>query len=190
MLKKAFYIVCVSLALFSCKSREEEPLANPIQIRAYFPISEFVVEQIQLLEGSKIEKELIVNEDLEQTTQRLDSASWRKELDWFIQMDINKASLATAYEVTEENGKTIHRLKEGEKASLKEMVVFREGQAVKEITLIAEESNTFYGSQTNARLTTDPATGVIDHYELESSQKVWFLDPNTLKVKSRVLREN
>jgi hypothetical protein len=190
MLNKTFYILFVSVALLSCKPGEKEPLANPIQIRAYFPISEFVIEQIELLEGTAVEKELFVNESLERTTQRLDSAGWRKELDWFIQIDINKASLATAYEVTEENGKTIHKLKEGEKASLKEMVVHREGQAVKEITLVAEESNTFYGSQTNARLTTDPATGRISFYELESRQKVWFLDPNTLKVNSRVLTDN
>jgi len=179
-------LIILSGVFFSCEQEEEELLKNPVQIDTYFPLSQFINEQIQKLDGRSVSKELLINGERHQVEQVLNQRDWREEFDWFIQSDINKSSLAQSYH-TEESGNTIrHTLKPGEKGTLQEMVVIYDGEQVKEIRIVSSRDNTFYSSIATSRLTTGN-DGIINSYRMESTQKVWFLNPNNLLVSSEVL---
>lgn len=161
-------------------------MKNPTQIDQYFPISDFLYEQISRLNGIAVQKTVVMNGESQVVEQVLSQREWREEFDWFIQADINKASLAQSYETIKDDEVTRHILKPGEKGTLKEMeVIYKAGQ-VKEINFLTRDENTFYLSETTSRLTTGD-NGLINLYTLESSQKVWFLSPNELLVKSEVM---
>ncbi|MBS9523529.1 hypothetical protein KI659_05790 [Litoribacter alkaliphilus] len=179
-------ICAVVWMLASCGNQVEKPIKNPTQIDTYFPISDFINKQIDGLEGVDLRKDLYVNGDHEQVRQQLTREQWRSELDWFIQADINKASLATAYDIVDENGTTSYRLKPGENSNIEEMTVIYDGDRVDEILVKAFDKNTFYQSETMAKLSTDPVSGNLSTYELETTQKVLLLSPRVLKVKSQV----
>jgi len=171
--------------LISCESAEEELLKNPVQIDEYFPLSQFIDEQIQHLDGRTVRKELLINGESHQVEQDLNERDWREEFDWFIQSDINKASLAQSYHTEQLGNRVRHTLKPGEKATLQAIEVLYDGEQVKEISIVSSRKNTFYRSNASSRLTTGD-DGIINSYRMESTQKVWFLDPNNLLVISEV----
>ena len=183
-LRRLVLIITVGL-LTSCDSEEEALLKNPVQIDNYFPISQFINEQIPLLEGRSVHKELVINGENHEVKQVLNERDWREEFDWFIQSDINKASLAQSYQTEEIGDRVRHTLKLGEKGTLQEMEVLYDGEQVKEIIIVSARENTFYRSNASSRLTTGD-DGIIKSYQMESTQKVWFLQPNILQVNSEV----
>jgi len=185
MTLRLFVFIIMAGVLFSCESEEEELLKNPVQIDEYFPLSQFIDEQIQQLDGRSVKKELLINGESHDVVQVLDERDWREEFDWFIQSDINKASLAQSYHTEEIDNMVRHTLKSGEKGTLQVMEVLYDGKQVREINIISTRENTFYRSNASSRLTTGD-DGIINTYRMESTQKVWFLNPNNLLVVSEV----
>jgi hypothetical protein len=181
------YLILILLTgwLSSCESKEEALLKNPVQIDQYFPISQFVNEQISLLDGRSVSKQVVMNGESHQVEQVLYERDWREEFDWFIQSDINKASLAGAYHTEEIGNTTRHTLKPGEKGVLQQLEVIYEGSQVKEIRMLSSRENTFYASNASSIITTGE-DGLISTYHIESTQKVWFLNPNNLTVTGEI----
>lgn len=173
-------------AFFSCGTEEEALIKNPTQIDQYFPISDFINQQISRLDGYAVKKTVVMNGEGHEVDQVLFERDWREEFDWFIQSDINKASLAQSYETEKTEHVTRHILKPGEIGVLKQMEVLYENGEVKEINFTTSKENTFYCSNSYSRITTGN-DGLIDSYSLESNQKVWFLSPNEMKVNSQVI---
>jgi len=174
--------------LSSCESKEENLLKNPVQIDQYFPLSQYFNEQITHLDGRSVQKNVTINGESHQVEQVLHERDWREEFDWFIQSDINKASLAGAYHTEEDGNITRHTLKPGEKGILQVLEVTYDGEKVKEIRMATSRENTFYASNASSRITTGQ-DGLINTYYIESTQKVWFLNPNNLTVSSEVLTD-
>jgi hypothetical protein len=188
MTLRLFVLIMLTGVLISCDSEEETLLKNPVQINNYFPISQFIDGQIPLLDGQVVRKEVDINGERHQVEQVLNERDWREEFDWFIQSDINKASLAQSYHIEEMGNLVSYTLKPGEKGTLQKMEVLYDGDQVKEINILSSRKNTFYRSNASSRLTTGE-DGVINTYRMESTQKVWFLDPNKLLVVSEVQRK-
>ncbi|WP_246581584.1 hypothetical protein [Echinicola shivajiensis] len=187
-MKKRFSIVLLSGLLLSCSEGEKQPLANPTQIDKYFPLKDFVEEQINSLDGQKVGKLSLINGDEQTSEVILDKDAWRKELDIFIQSDINKAANSSSYETIEKDGKLTHRLKEGAKGSIKLIEIsYAEGSdRVSSIYFESEEDNMFYESSAEGVLEMNE-TGALEQYEVSGFQKVWFLEPNKIKVQGEVI---
>ena len=177
--------------LFSCTEGEKQPLANPTQIDKYFPLKALVVEQLEALDGKEVQKETFINGEKETNTVTLDQEQWRKELDAFIQADINKAANSTAYEIQENGSEKVYLLKPEAIGNIKELRVnyqSPEHNHLKEVTFLAKSENLFYESSTQGRLHIDESTGHITAYSVEGSQKVWFLSPNKITVEGKVTK--
>lgn len=184
MLKKGWVVLIVGLIL-SCSQENGQPMDNPTQIEKYFPLKAFVENQIDLLDGTTVSKSIAIKGKMEETKLRMDAESWRRELDIFIQADINKASLATAYETEERDGLTIYRLKQGEKSAIQEIQVSYEGEQVRQINFKAYQDDFFYKSASEGELIVD-TSGRIEAYEVAGIQNVWFLSPNEMLVKGKI----
>lgn len=170
----------------SCSEDNRQPMDNPTQIDNYFQLKDFVENQIELLDGSTVRKSVGIEGKVEDTEVRMDAEAWRKELDIFIQADINKASLATAYETEEKEGLTVHRLKSGEKSSIQEIKVAYQGEQISRINFKAYHNEIFYTTGSEGELVVD-ASGQICSYQVHGTQKVWFLSPNEMLIKGEIL---
>src|SRR5690606_4124234 len=90
----------------SCSQEKAQPMDNPIQIDNYFPLKSFIEQQVELLDGAKVSKSIAIKGKEDHVEVLMDAEAWRKELDIFIQSDINKASLASSYDTEENPGLT------------------------------------------------------------------------------------
>ena len=182
-------LLVLSLGMvFSCGQEKEQIMGNPTQIDKYFPLKEFVENQVDLLDGATVRKSMHLKDQVETTELELDAEAWRKELDIFVQSDINKASLATAYDTEEKEGLTLYRLKKGEKSAIKELEISYKDNQVHQINFIAYQDDFFYKTGSTGELVIDMASGVLNSYRVTGSQKVWFLSPNEMKVEGQILR--
>src|SRR5690606_9591542 len=186
MLKKALMVFMLGLPL-SCAQDKAQPMDNPIQIAKYFPLKAFVEKQVELLDGSKVRTSIPVKGEEDHVEVSMDAEAWRKDLDIFIQSDINKASLASSYDTEEKPGLTVHRLKSGENSSIKEIRIAYEGDQVSQVDFISHQEEIFYASRSVGHLSIDTSSGSIRSYEVSGSQKEWLLPVNEMTVRGEIL---
>ncbi|MEX2591629.1 MAG: hypothetical protein WD426_02560 [Anditalea sp.] len=187
MIRNAQIILIFGLIL-SCKQDEGQPMDNPTQIDKYFLLKDFVEKQISLLDGAKVRKFTSIKGEEESSVLEVDAEKWRKELDIFIQADINKSALISSYETEENSNFQIHRLKPGEESPIQEMKVAYEGNQVSQISFISHQENLFYTAGSVGRLIVDTTSGKIKRYHVTGTQKVWFLSPNEMEVKGEIIQ--
>jgi len=183
--QKVIYPLLLAGILISCEKNEKLGFANPTQIDAYFPLSDFLQESVGKLEFAEVVKEIHFNDDTEIVDFTLDSLAWRQELDFFFQADINKAALASSYETKEEYGLLIHQLKPNEKGDIKMIKVRKQSGKVVAIKILSVISNLFYKSTVEGMIKMD-ASEEVSSYELSGEQKVWFLPATKLHVEGKV----
>lgn len=152
----------------------------------YFPVKDFIEVQAQKLSGRTIYKEVNVNGEKESSTQVLNEEDWLKELDFFIQADINRPALASAYETQRSDRFLIHELKEGEKSKIKKVVVEYVRGDMKQISFQSKTENPFYTSQTRGIVILHGQTGLIDNFSVETIQEVIFSKPNKIVISAHV----
>jgi hypothetical protein len=182
---KIIYLLLWVATFISCKKEEKLPFANPTQIDLYFPLSDFLNEGIADLGPARVVKEIRFNDETEEVAITMDNDVWRQELDFFFQADINKASLASSYETTEEPGLLLHQLKPNEKGNIKWIKVRKKSGRVSEIVILSENENLFYRSTVEGTIKLDEKER-ISSYSMSGNQKVWFLSPTNLQVDAKV----
>src|SRR5690554_2500493 len=136
MLKTATIFLLLGL-LWSCEQGKQQPLDNPTQIDKYFQLKDFVEGQVSRLDHATVRKTMGIKGEQEVLQQQFNSDEWRRELDVFVQADINKASLASAYETIKNDTLTLHQLKPGEKSSVQEISVSYQAGKINRISFIA-----------------------------------------------------
>lgn len=173
------WIGCLFL-LLACGKTEQGPLENPTQLDKYFPLVQFVQNQISLLDGMRVAKRVAINGREEEVSMVLNAEGWRKELDLFIQADINKNSLASSY-ITEESPELLrHTLISGEKGEIQMLTVHRTADKISRIDFSFKKENLFYLSEGSGSLKLRPDGKYISSYEVKGYQKVWFLPSNVM----------
>ncbi|WP_162340962.1 hypothetical protein [Cyclobacterium salsum] len=183
--RNSLLLMLAGILLISCKEEESRPFANPTQIDTYFPVSDFLEEKIKKSEGVAVSKVIQFNEESEEVRFQPDQEAWRKELDFFFQADINKAAFATAYSTKEEEGLLVHRLKPGEKGTIKEIRVQKRRDRVVSIRVETLNDNLFYHSEVSGEIRLD-AEENLTGYQLLGNQKVWFISPTRLRVTAEI----
>src|SRR5690606_10005621 len=127
----------------------------------YFLLKDFVEDQLVRLDRASVRKTTRIKGKEEKTVQQLGLEEWRKELHIFIQADINKSSLASAYYTEEDGHVTVHRLKEGEKSPIQEIKVAYEDGKISQISFVSKKESLFYASGVEGELLMDPHTGLL-----------------------------
>lgn len=153
---------------------------------AYFPVKEFVEVQIPKLNGKSVFKVININGEKEESEITPTQEEWMKELDFFLQIDINKPIFSDAYDTQRSEKYLIHELKEGEKGKIKKIVVHYINGEVKEISFVLKTQNPFYSSQTRGVLMIHGLTGEIDTYTLENVQEIVFFRPNRMIISASI----
>ncbi|MCR9014552.1 hypothetical protein [Aquiflexum gelatinilyticum] len=183
-MKNSLIAVLVSVTLLGCVAENNN--GNDSET-VYFPVKDYIEVTALNLEGAGIIKELNLNGEKETIRDTLTAEKWLEELDFFIKADISRPSLAGSYETQRSPEFLIHSLKEGEKGEVQKIVVKYEDEVIKEVSFSIKNSNLFYTSETRGVIFNQSLTGKLDHFVVETMQKVIFLKPNKMIINASVV---
>lgn len=173
-------------AAFACTPKPQ-PSAEPImEVLPYFDLKGYIEQEIPKVDGAKVAKISRVQQKEESAEVIYSVQDWKEELDIFFQADINKPSLAQSYDTQLNSSYLTHTLLPGEKGKVKEITVRYDKDKPSGITVKLVEENMFYTSTTIGQVYFNVETLTLDHYSVESTQKIWFLKPNNMKIMGAV----
>ena len=166
-------------AAFSCTPTSQEPKLEKLP---YFDVKSFLNLEIGKLDSMTVIKNSIINGE-EHTAEVVYSIQdWKEEFDYFYQSDINIPSLASSYSTETKSDYLIHRLLPDTKGKVKEITIRYFQNYPASISFKMKEENLFFSSSTLGELYLNQYTGKLDHYQIETTQKVMFLKPTQIKI--------
>lgn len=184
----SLFILLISLVGFSCSESTLEIDQPEMEVLPYFDLNGFIEKEIRELGTVKVIKNSRINGDEQSIEQEYTPEDWEKELAVFVEADINKATYVQSYTTEVDTKYLVHELKEGEKGRLKNMTITYGEDEVTQLTIKLKKESLFYTSTTTAALYFSARTFNLDHYSIETTQKVMFMSPNNIKI-SGVIRK-
>ncbi|MDZ7896567.1 MAG: hypothetical protein U5N85_00855 [Arcicella sp.] len=180
-MKKLVYILSLVIGFSACQSETTE-----VKIKKYYDLKGLIEKQIEALksEKPKVQKNILVNESAENQT--IDSLDWAKELDFFIQADLNKPAFVSSYQTDSSSMGVKYILKATEKLPVKFLEVNRMGEDGVEIKALVSNNNYLYDTERNLKLSLK--NGQLIDYQIDGFQKVVFGDKKIFKVNGKILR--
>ena len=180
-MKKLVYVLCLMLGISACQSKSAE-----MKVKKYYDLKGLVERQIESLksEKPKVQKDILVNEVSENQT--VDSLDWTKELEFFIQADLNKPAFVSSYRVDSSSMGVKYFLKETENLPVKFLEINRLGEDGIEIKALVANNNYLYDTERNLKLALKQ--GQLIDYQIDGFQKVVFGKKKNFKVNGKVLR--
>lgn len=183
----ATLIVGVLLGMALACTPKPKPVETPLMEKLpFFDLSGYLDQEISKMSGAKVAKISRVQDQEESAEVVYSIQDWKEELDVFYQADINRPSLALAYDTKIQKNYLTHTLLPDEKGKVKEITVRYDKETPTRITVKLIEKNLFYSSTIIGTLYFNVSTFRIDHYAVESTQKIWFVDPNHMKIMGAV----
>ena len=173
-------------AAFACTPKPEASPQAKMEKLPYFDLAGYIEQEIPKVDGANVSKLSRVQNQEEKADVVYSVQDWKEELDIFFQADINKPSLAKSYDTQLNSSYLTHTLLPGEKGKVKEITVRYDKDKPSGITVKLVEENMFYTSTTIGQVYFNVENQKLDHYSVESTQKIWFLKPNNMKIMGAV----
>lgn len=148
----------------------------------YFDLKGYVKMEAEKLDGSEVILSSRVQGKENREEKILTKIQWLEQFDTFIQSDINKPALYLSYDTKVKNNVLIHSIFQDADEKVKEIKITYIDDKVISATLKSSEENLFYSTSTSAELYMNYVTQKVDHYSIETTQKIWFLKPSNIKV--------
>jgi hypothetical protein len=177
-IKNYFAVLLFGMAI-ACSPNTEGPALEKLP---YFDLKSFINLELSKIEADSVLKTSVINGEEQVVDLLYTSEDWKEEFAAFYEADINVPSLATAYSTRTTPDQLIHELLPEAKGKVKEITVRYVQNYPVWITFRIKDENVFYTSTTLGELYMNQATGKIDHYKLETTQKVLFLSPTHIKI--------
>jgi len=176
-------LLFISLLLVGCTESETQN-----STKTYFDLAGLVNQQIIELNKNQplTHKNLTIEEKKEVlNTNKID---WQKELELFLQADINKQSYQLSYNKEETPQMAIYTLKEGENLAVKSLkIIFEEDKSAKNIEALIQTENYLYQSEKHLLMTFDK--NHLTHYQIEGWQELFIGKKKNFKVDGIVVRK-
>lgn len=178
-LKNTLASLLLAAAVVACAPAAEEPLRDALP---YFDLRAFLNLELKKLDGVKVIKTSEINGEKKVEELVYTEQDWKEELDYFYTADINLPSLATAYSTKTSTDNLIHKLLPEAKGKVKEISIRYVKNYPSWVSFKIKEENLFYSTTTLGEAYLNQSTGKLDHYSLETTQKVMFLSPTHIKI--------
>lgn len=178
----------ISLGLFIWTATSCAPSGEEVNLEKlpYFDLKGFLNLELAKLDSVTLIKTSMIN-GVEKTVEvQYTLSDWKEEFDYFYQSDINIPSLATSYSTETISDYLIHELLPDSKGKVKELRVRYYQNYPASISFKIKEENFFFFSSTTGDFFLNQNTGKLDHYSIESTQKVLFLKPTNIKISGLV----
>jgi hypothetical protein len=169
------------------------PEKNQARTGQYYDLASFVESQIGELDSLRPTVEKTVVSGNARETKQISAINWSKELDLFVQADLNKPAYRNSYQVEKVGDYTlIYRARPGEEVPVKYLKIEVDAAAGKprhvEVTITSE--NYLYNSEKKLFLHGSPdAQGRwrVREYQVSGYQQLAFFSKRPFEVKGRVL---
>ncbi|GAA4407192.1 hypothetical protein GCM10023187_27470 [Nibrella viscosa] len=187
-MKQAFVLFSIFGFLTSCDNPAKQSQTN-----RYFDVAGYIQRQIDTLAQQKptVMKRLLVEGEVNQ--KQVNDINWGRELELFLQADINKPAYRNSYIINQPNPLTWqYRLKAGEKLPVQALTVVLDSLYRKpsRIEALLVTDNPLYQSERRLLLESDAGAGQhwqLRHYRIDGFQQLTFFDRNTFSVEGRVV---
>ncbi len=166
-------------AAFSCVTSSEK---DKLEKLPYFDIKGFLDLELGKLDSTSVLKTSRINgeERTEEVTYTIQD--WKEELDYFYRADINIPSLSLSYSTETKSDYLIHKLLPDSQGKVKEIAIRYFQNYPASISFKMKEENMFFFYSTSGEFYMNQSTGKLDHYAIETTQKVLFLKPKNIKI--------
>jgi hypothetical protein len=174
----------ISLGLFLWTAISCVPNGDEVKLEKlpYFDLKGFLNLEIEKLDSLTVIKTSIINGVEKSQEVQYSLSDWKEEFDYFYRSDINIPSLATSYSTETISDYLVHKLLPDAKGKVKELRIRYYQNYPASISFKIKEENFFFFSSTNGNFYLNQNTGRLDHYSIETTQKVLFLKPTNIKI--------
>jgi len=176
---KQYFSFLLLGAVLACAPTKEEPALEKLP---YFNLKGFINLEISKIEGDSVLKTSEINGEEQLVDLQYDSAKWKEEFAAFYEADINVPSLAVSYATRTTPDQLIHELLPEAKGKVKDITIRYVQNYPVWVTFRLKDENMFYQSTTLGEIFLNQSTRQIDHYKIETTQKVLFLSPTHIKI--------
>jgi hypothetical protein len=171
------WLSCVFLGiiLHSCS----QPSQNKMQVKTYFDLKSYFEKEANQLNrvNLAIDKYVSINGNISQKSVRIED--FHKELNSFIDADINKAAWKNEFKVTRK-GDIITYLTSNQKIPVKKLEIQYQDKRVSSIYIVMKVDNMLYHSTDT--LTYKPN----QYYEIKKLQKIKLLEEKRYTIKGNL----
>ena len=180
-MKKVFGLLTFCALLSACNPEIKEG-----KIKKYFDLKGLIEIQIKTLNTQKplVQKTILMSGKSE--SQSVKTIDWAKELELFIQMDLNKPAFIQSYQVDSSSMSVKYELKDTEKLPVKYLTISRVGENGLSVEALVSNENYLY--QTERHLKLSLKNNKIDDYQIEGFQKIVFGDRKEFKINGVIRR--
>ncbi len=171
---KRYYVIPLFCIFFSCSERQEKIHYS------YFDIKDLFVKQITDL--SKNKPVFIKSAKLngEQETQELTTINWKKELEPFVESDLNKPAFVQSYNIVETDSTLQYLLKTGEKLPISSILLKRKKNQISNIEIAVNDENMLY--TWNKALIAEFEKGQLKKYSIKGNQKILIFEQENFHI--------
>lgn len=169
-------LLFISFLMFGCNESK-----NLNTTKFYYDLAGLINQQIsQLTKKQPITvKNLLIGEKTE--TLQTNDIDWKKELELFLQADLNKQSYQLSYEKDSTQNTVVYQLKKGEKLPVKTLKIeFDEEKSPKHIEALMQVENYLYKSEKHLSL--DLEKKLLKSYQIEGWQELFIGKKKGFKV--------
>ena len=183
-----YFILCTlfisGLVISGCE-KETSGKSGPLK---YYDIKGLIEKQIQTLEKENISVSKQSELDGEKETKTIDHINWQKELEPFIQADINKPAYVSSYRVERPDSNTIvYTLISTDHLLVKKLIIKTDSASKSPVEIKANlgSQNQLYRSE--REIIASFLDGKLKSYSVEGFQKLATLRKRNFKIEVTVL---
>ncbi|MGA0556216.1 hypothetical protein ACO2Q8_06185 [Larkinella sp. VNQ87] len=176
------YAFALLLGLAACSNPAREAPAG-----TYYDLKAYIEQQINQLQKQQptVVKQAGFGVEKEQTTTK--TIDWSRELDLFLQADINKQAYQSSYRKNRPDSLTYeYTLKTGESIPVQVLRIELDSttRQPRRVRATLRTKNSLYESERTVWLEADQ--GAIKHYHIEGFQQLAWLEPKRFLIDGRV----
>lgn len=184
-MKRLFFLL--TLGLLACT--EPQPTTSAT---SYFGLKSFIEQQIAQLSVQKplVDKTVEVKEQQEHLKTK--DIDWAKELDLFVQADLNKPAFMNSYESLTKGQEVIYTLKDGENLPVKSLKIVKD--AVSQLPVVVEATlrteNYLFTSEKQILLNTQVLPNAkcqLTRYQVKGYQQLILGSKQPFRIEGRIL---
>ncbi len=177
--------VIILLTFFALLSACNEDVKDN-QTNKYFDLKGLIEKQIKTLNTQKpmVQKSIAMADSLE--NQSVKTVDWTRELELFIQADLNKPAFTQSYRVDSSSMGVKYSLKEKEKLPVKYLSISRLGEDGISIEALINTNNYLY--ETERLLKLSIKDNELTDYQIDGFQKIVFGNKKVFKINGIIKR--
>ncbi|MCF0053092.1 hypothetical protein LXM25_23690 [Dyadobacter sp. LJ53] len=188
------FIKCISVLIVTCfitLTGCRDAATDPNEKKAYYDLKGFIENQIVYLNEKKPKVTKTVQLDGKEEVRVETGTDWKKELELFVQADINKPAYRNSYVVTRSDSSVYeYKIKDGENLPVRLLTIKVDSATQQPVMVKAllRSENRIYSSEKTIELTPSRRDNLlgVSSYSVKGYQKLLFMDRKSFNITAKI----